>query len=99
MILKKSEIQFLFKLIDNDFNQYGNQIRMGQSVMNNLRTLDYSLYLKLTESVIDPFYIEDNIRPALTSISEPDVLSNEILRCYNKDITNSIFKLKLKKLL
>ena len=67
--------------------------------MNNLRTLDYSMYLELTESEIDPFYIEDNIVPALTFVSEPNIVSSEILRYYNNDSTNSRFKLKLEKLL
>ncbi len=98
-MLKEDEIHRMFKLINDDFNQHGNQMRVGQSIMNNLRTLDYSLYLKLTESEIDPFYVEENIIPALTSVSEPNIISDMILKCYSDDSTNSRLKLKLEKLL
>lgn len=98
-MLKEDEIHRMFKLINDDFNQYGNQMRVGQSIMNNLRTLDYSLYLKLTESEIDPFYVEENIIPALTSVSEPNIIFDIMLKCYSDDSTNSRLKLKLEKLL
>ena len=48
-MLEKAEVYRMFKLINDDFNQHGIQMRTGQSVMNNLRTLDYSLYLKLLQ--------------------------------------------------
>jgi hypothetical protein len=98
-MLENAEIYRMFKLINDDFNQHGSQMRIGQSVMNNLRTLDYSLYLKLTGSEIDPFYIDKNIIPALTSVSELSIIIDMISRYYRDDNTNSILKLKLEKLL
>lgn len=98
-MLEKAEVYRMFKLINDDFNQHGIQMRIGQSVMNNLRTLDYSLYLKLTGSEIDPFYMEDKVMRALISISEPNIILDVISKYYKDNKTNYKFKLKLEKLL
>jgi hypothetical protein len=98
-MLEKAEVYRMFKLINDDFNQHGIQMRIGQSVMNNLRTLDYSLYLKLTGSEIDPFYMEDKVMSALISISNPNIIRDTISKYYKDNKTNYKFKLKLEKLL
>lgn len=98
-MLKEPEILRLFKLINDDFNQHGIQMRIGQSIMNNLRTLDYTLYLKLTGSEIDPFYMENHAMSALISISDPSIIHNTISKYYKDNKTNYKFKLKLEKLL
>ena len=98
-MLKEPDVNYLFKLANDDFKNYGNSMRMGQAIMNNLRVINYNMYTELTESEIDPFYIEENVMPALVSISDPNSIHN-ILNKYHKDAkTNDTFKIKIGKLL
>jgi len=91
--LKKLEVTYLFKLVNEDINTHGNEIRIGQAIMNNLRVINYEAYAYLTETNIDPFYSEKNVLKSVNDISELD--NDDIYKILSNSI-NEEFKYKLK---
>tara|TARA_B110000444_G_C18560364_1_gene464518 strand:+ start:195 stop:500 length:306 start_codon:yes stop_codon:yes gene_type:complete len=91
--LSKTELTYLFKLINEDLNNHGIEIRIGQAIMNNLRAINYQAYSYLSETNVDPFYNENNVLESIDSISELDKV--EIFNLLNESISDE-FKNKLK---
>ena len=90
--LKKLEVTYLFKLVNEDINTHGNEIRIGQAIMNNLRAINYEAYAYLTETNIDPFYSENNVLESVNEISELD--NDEVYKLLSNSISEE-FKYKL----
>lgn len=93
--LKKTEVTYLFKLVNEDIKTHGKEIRIGQAIMNNLRAINYEAYTYLTETNIDPFYSEKNVLESVNEISELN--NGEIYNLLNDSI-NEEFKYKLKRI-
>jgi len=70
--LKKEDIDYLFGLVNADLNAYGKGVRLGQSIMNNLRAINYNIYSFLTNDIDDPFYIDENIPKAFEKVIEKE---------------------------
>lgn len=93
--LKKEDINYLFNLINDDLKAYGKGVRLGQSIMNNLRVISYDIYYFLTNDIDDPFYIDENIPKAFKKVVEKEDYNYAIVKLSEAEIKRKNYAIKI----